>query len=166
MNTNAGFPVAHDEVEATRNLFQRVADTVTNASRLKEDVETLQGKFRELEQQIETLVRRNAEYEMLHDALRRQRDAANDRVSELEREVEDLKNRNAALRAENERLYSDLASHNDTIATIRRERDDAQYDAIQKEERASQAEATLRGIVEALRPIQHLQLPDAAAKPY
>ena len=164
-------PVQEDEMSHIRQIFDRAANAIVQASELSKQVADLQSQFQALKNDMEYLRKRNAELDVALADVRGQRDQAM-------RERDEAKNNHAAeqnkagdLQAKldyanrlNEALQSELTS-------TKADRDQA-YDAWHKAETAKdEAEGKLRDIEDfaqrafGLSRLQPIPAPQPVAEP-
>ena len=139
-------PITEGEMSTLRNLFAKFADTITDASHMRGEIEELRNQFNAIRQDAEFLRMRNRELDEQVTEVRRQRDEA---LAELEA-IKRNSNRNESeiegYRAELVAVRGDLSQVQSELIQTRRERDDASYARLEAEERMSKAREWIESI--------------------
>jgi hypothetical protein len=134
------------EGEQVRNLFQRIADTVVQASSLKGMVDELQVKVTALTKQADELHQHNA---TLSEALAQSREARNkaeiERSEALSRAYDAERERDTAA-AERSRTKDELDRANERLQDVSKDRDDKGMALLEAEDKIKALEAKLAEI--------------------
>ena len=146
------YPVQQEDHEMTsiRQVFDKVLNTVADATRLAKDVEQLKVSVNELQSSVDGYRRKIADQDQQILHLRDQRDAATTENWQIKSDMANLKTRNAELESRQNDSVKTISDLQETVARLRRECDDYAMSAMEQEEKARVAEAKLDKIQEAL----------------
>lgn len=115
------------EVEQVRSIFGRMADSIVEASRLKETVEALRREVDGFVRELDQLRERNRELDEMVQHVRRERDEAKAEAERLRQEVKALREGNNSYDRELEQLRADFSSIHAQLVDARRDRDEASF---------------------------------------
>jgi len=120
-------PITEGEIMTLRNLFAKFADTITDASHMRGEIEEVRQSLSSLRQDNEYLRAHNREMDEALAEARRQRDNAFAELEAVKRNVtgdEDVINN---LRRNNDQYLRDLSQAQADIVTAKRNADDMAY---------------------------------------
>lgn len=146
------YPVHQEDTEmhSIRQVFDRVLNTVADATRLAKDVESLKISVNELQSSVDSYRRKINEQDQTISHLREQRDAATSELWVVKSEIANLKSRNADLESQHNDSVKTISDLQDTVARLRRESDDHAMGQMEWEEKAHAAQKKLDDIRAAL----------------
>ena len=107
-----------EEMRAIKQMFQKLLDTVANATRLAGEVESLRKEVRQMHGDLEYLRSRNKELDEQVAAVRGQRDGALARAAELERQVSVQNDEVFSLRQQGENLVAENQLLNEEVERL------------------------------------------------